>query len=183
MVSERTAISKRLRFEVFKRDRFMCAYCGAHPPGAVLQVDHIHPVAQGGGNDQDNLITACQACNIGKSDRLLSEVPKSLAEKAAATAEIEEQIAGYEAVMRERRERIEDDAQTVLNTLCDAFGLDSLSRADFASIKRFIEHLGLNEVLWAAETSVARYRFSYRRAFLYFCGICWRKIKEPGDEN
>ena len=44
----RKNLSKKLRFEVFKRDQFQCAYCGAHPPSVVLQVDHIHPVVDGG---------------------------------------------------------------------------------------------------------------------------------------
>lgn len=45
----RKAISKKTRFEVFKRDRFTCQYCGATPPGVLLHIDHIHPVAEGGG--------------------------------------------------------------------------------------------------------------------------------------
>jgi len=31
-MSDRTPISKRVRFEVFKRDGFQCQYCGASPP-------------------------------------------------------------------------------------------------------------------------------------------------------
>lgn len=70
-VNPRVALSKRLRFEVFKRDDFTCQYCGAQPPAVVLEVDHIHPVAEGGKNDTENLITACEACNRGKGKRLL----------------------------------------------------------------------------------------------------------------
>lgn len=63
---------KRLRFEVFKRDGFACQYCGAQPPAVVLVVDHIHAVSHGGASTIDNLVTACEACNQGKSDRPLS---------------------------------------------------------------------------------------------------------------
>jgi len=53
-------MSKRLRFEVFKRDRFVCQYCGGQPPEVILVVDHIEPVAGGGANSIDNLITEVQ---------------------------------------------------------------------------------------------------------------------------
>ena len=79
----RQAISKKTRFDVFKRDGFKCAYCGATPSeSVVLEVDHIHPVADGGTNEINNLVTACWDCNRGKGPRLLSSVPQSLEEKA-----------------------------------------------------------------------------------------------------
>lgn len=69
----RKAISKKIRFEVFKRDSFTCQYCGRKAPEILLQVDHIDPVAAGGGNALLNLITSCEECNAGKSDRKLSD--------------------------------------------------------------------------------------------------------------
>lgn len=65
--------SKRLRFEVFKRDFFTCQYCGGQPPHVVLVADHIDPVARGGSSEIDNLITACEACNQGKADRPIEQ--------------------------------------------------------------------------------------------------------------
>lgn len=65
--------SKRLRFEVFKRDCFTCQYCGKQPPDVVLEADHVDPVAAGGATTIDNLITACEDCNAGKADRALGE--------------------------------------------------------------------------------------------------------------
>jgi len=69
----RKSTGKRLRFEIFKRDGFTCQYCGAQPPDVVLVVDHIHPVAAGGTSDPLNLITACETCNQGKSDKTLGD--------------------------------------------------------------------------------------------------------------
>ena len=69
----RKSTGKRLRFEIFKRDGFTCQYCGAQPPDEVLVIDHIHPVSAGGTNDPLNLITACETCNQGKSDRPLGD--------------------------------------------------------------------------------------------------------------
>lgn len=63
----RQPLSKRTRFEVLKRDKFTCRYCGSKAPDVVLHVDHIKPVALGGSNDPLNLVTACQGCNGGKS--------------------------------------------------------------------------------------------------------------------
>lgn len=63
-----------MRFKVFERDGFTCQYCGARPPDVRLHVDHIFPRSKGGRWELDNLRTACEACNIGKSDRLISEV-------------------------------------------------------------------------------------------------------------
>lgn len=68
----REPIRKSVRFEVFKRDSFTCQYCGQKSPDVVLEIDHITPVADGGDNDILNLVTACKACNAGKSDRPLA---------------------------------------------------------------------------------------------------------------
>lgn len=74
---------KVLRFEVLKRDKFRCTYCGAvgssiwddMSEGAVLHVDHIWPLALGGENHMGNLTTACEPCNIGKGATPLEAAP------------------------------------------------------------------------------------------------------------
>lgn len=60
------ALSRRLRFKIFNRDKFTCQYCGRKAPEVVLHVDHRYPRALGGGDDEANLITACLECNSGK---------------------------------------------------------------------------------------------------------------------
>lgn len=71
--TERKQLSKKLRFEIFKRDSFKCQYCGKSAPDVILHVDHLNPVAKGGDNDILNLVTSCFDCNSGKSDRLLTD--------------------------------------------------------------------------------------------------------------
>lgn len=66
--NKRKSLSKKIRFEVFKRDKFTCAYCGRKAPDIILEVDHIAPVAKGGDNNITNLITSCIDCNRGKRD-------------------------------------------------------------------------------------------------------------------
>jgi len=65
------ALSKRLRFDILKRDNFRCRYCGRAAPGATLHVDHVRSRKDGGTNEPSNLTTACQDCNLGKSSRSL----------------------------------------------------------------------------------------------------------------
>ena len=36
-------------------------------PGVVLHVDHVVPLAAGGATAEDNLLTACDECNLGKA--------------------------------------------------------------------------------------------------------------------
>lgn len=169
--------SKRMRFEVFKRDLFTCQYCGATAQQAILVCDHINPVSNGGLTEMDNLVTACEACNQGKSDRLLSSVPRSLSERAAEILDREAQIAGYQLTLRERRERIESDAQEVLDLFCASYLRDSIPKRDFAAIKRFVETIGSNDCFEAAEVACAKFYSGYERSFRYFCGICWAKYR------
>lgn len=70
----RKPLSKRTRFEVFKRDGFTCQYCGKQPPEATLECDHIDPVVAGGTNDMANLTTSCRECNSGKGGVPLGDV-------------------------------------------------------------------------------------------------------------
>ena len=63
MANKRVGISKKNRFEVFKRDSFTCQYCGKSSPEVVLEVDHIKPVSKGGDNEIINLILCCNEAN------------------------------------------------------------------------------------------------------------------------
>ena len=70
------AVGKKLRWEIFRRDNFACRYCGrAAKDGAVLEVDHVKPRSRRGGDIPTNLVTACDACNSGKSDTPISAPP------------------------------------------------------------------------------------------------------------
>ena len=63
---------KLTHFDIFKSDDFRCQYCGKTPSdGVKLVVDHIYPIAKGGGADRFNLTTACEDCNTSKSNKLL----------------------------------------------------------------------------------------------------------------
>lgn len=55
----RKSISKKIRFEIFKRDKFTCQFCGNSAPNSILEIDHLNPVSKGGNNSILNLITSC----------------------------------------------------------------------------------------------------------------------------
>lgn len=67
-MAKRTSIPPKVRWSVLARDGFRCRYCGARGGDAVLVVDHSDPVANGGSNEEWNLITSCETCNQGKGD-------------------------------------------------------------------------------------------------------------------
>ncbi len=64
------AVSKRLRYEILRRDNHTCRYCGAAAPDVPLRVDHVTPVALGGSDKPENLVTSCEPCNSGKSSTI-----------------------------------------------------------------------------------------------------------------
>jgi len=66
----RSSIPPKLRFEVLRRDKYVCQYCGACGKNTELEVDHVIPVSRGGTDDKDNLKTSCIECNRGKGGSL-----------------------------------------------------------------------------------------------------------------
>jgi len=72
----RDPLPAQLRFRVLQRDGFRCRYCGrtGSSPGVVLHVDHVVPLAAGGATAEDNLLTACEECNLGKATRAVLPV-------------------------------------------------------------------------------------------------------------
>lgn len=175
-MTARKPISKRLRFEVFKRDLFTCQYCGATPPDAIMEVDHIDPVACGGGDEETNLVTACFDCNRGKAAVSLTVVPESLAARAARVNEAEAQLAEYRAIMLQYEERKDDDAWQVVEAL---YGEAKTTVDRFKSVGTFLGRLPFEAVMGAANaTYSATPHFSNSRRFRYFCGICWRLVRE-----
>ncbi|MBN1430129.1 MAG: HNH endonuclease [Anaerolineae bacterium] len=64
----RVKLSKR---EIFRRDKFVCQYCGEHSP--VLTIDHVIPRHRGGRHTWENLVAACPTCNRRKGGRTPQE--------------------------------------------------------------------------------------------------------------
>lgn len=58
------------RFNVFLRDSFNCQYCGDEFRAEDLTFDHVIPKARGGKTSWENVVAACQHCNLIKGSRL-----------------------------------------------------------------------------------------------------------------
>jgi 5-methylcytosine-specific restriction endonuclease McrA len=61
------------RFNVFLRDRFICQYCGENFSSQHLTFDHIVPRSRGGRAVWENVVTACETCNLLKGNKLPQE--------------------------------------------------------------------------------------------------------------
>jgi hypothetical protein len=65
---------KRIKMFVFRRDGYMCRYCGARVENP--HCDHVYPVSRGGDNGYLNLVTACPSCNLSKGAKTIEEWSK-----------------------------------------------------------------------------------------------------------
>jgi hypothetical protein len=154
----RKALTKKTRFEVFKRDSFSCQYCGRAAPIVVLNVDHIRPVADGGGSEILNLITSCFDCNSGKSDRLLNDdtvLAKQMLQ-AKLLSEKREQI----KMIASWRQSLKDLDLQELEVFEEYFDTNfEISLSDFGKshYQKTIKKYGLSEVLMAVDKSANQY--------------------------
>lgn len=130
-------VTKRTRFEVFKRDNFTCRYCGKSSPQVILEVDHIIAIANGGGDDEMNLATSCWDCNRGKSDVPLIEIMtgEDPHDKAILIAEQERQLAEYNVILAAQRKRQHSDLQVLIDYWNQLTGYTRINRRDLSYLK------------------------------------------------
>lgn len=176
----RIGISKKLRFEVFKRDSFTCQYCNRKPPVVTLEIDHILPVCKKGTNCIDNLITACFDCNRGKSGNELTTIPSSLIEKSERKKIALQQYKEYQKILLIEKKQIESDISSVEEIYTNVFNGWIFTEIFKVSVKKFIKKLGIEVVKDSMESACIRIPYNEQKVLNYFCGICWNKIKEIG---
>lgn len=178
------AISKRTRFEVFKRDKFTCQYCGAKAPDVVLQVDHVHPKSKGGKDDLLNLVTSCRSCNSGKGARTLSD-DSAVARQRAQLEELQERQEQIQMMLEWQRSLVDLDGQTVdaaAQFWCELVDWFDLTDAARLELRKVIRKFGLNATMDAMRAAVETYvkldedgkptEESANRAFEKIGGIC-----------
>lgn len=155
----RKSISKKIRFEVFKRDSFKCQYCGKSAPDVLLQLDHIKPVAKGGGNEILNLVTACEACNVGKSDRELdsSAVVTKARTQLEALQVRREQLEMMSEWLEGLRDVKEQSIETAIRTWQELVPGFRVNERGKQSIRRAIRKFGFQELVEAMEIAVDQY--------------------------
>ena len=172
-MAKRTPIPKSVRFEVFKRDKFTCQYCGASAPDSILEIDHIKPVSKGGTNDILNLVTACRSCNRGKTNRELSDnsAVKVQKQQLDDIQERREQL----KMMLEWREELDsellEECVYIQNLMFE--GTDRVfTDAGIHTAKRLLRMFGFNEVCVACEIA----RNHYFRGRYKDLGYAWEKV-------
>ena len=168
----RKSLSKQLRFEIMKRDGHRCRYCGSEPNQKLLQVDHVIPVAKGGTDAPENLVTSCRDCNAGKGARQLDQngLPASL--NADAMLEQAQQIRAMldaQRVLEKARDEVADElldrwveligpaSEQTAKRLRALVAVESMQR-----ILRAIEATGSSKV---ATPHITADRFAWKVAF------------------
>ena len=152
----REPISKKLRFEVFKRDSFRCQYCGSSAPDVLLEVDHLKPVAEGGKSDILNLITSCNPCNSGKGKRSLNDatvINKQL-DQLKALNERREQLEMMIQWKEELSSFKEDSLSQYWSKHVPGYSLTEQGKRD---LRKLMDKYELQEILDAIPTAADQY--------------------------
>lgn len=176
MQNKRKPLSKKTRFDVFKRDSFTCQYCSSKPPKVPLEVDHIIPVKSGGTNDIYNLITACFDCNRGKGARELTLIPVSTFEKMERLKIAQQQYKEFKKILLSEKKILESQVDEIDRIYSSCFDGWCLSERFKLQVKQFIIRIGYEDVESAMEIACTKIHDS-NKAIKYFCGIVWNKIK------
>lgn len=186
--NKRKTISKKLRFEVFKRDSFKCQYCGSTSPDVILEVDHIIPIKEGGDNDITNLITACNKCNRGKGARLLSD-DSAIKKQKKQLDELNKRREQLEMMLKWKQEllKLEDKSFESIKNIWEKKTCCKLTDYGISNLKILIKKYPINIILDAIDASVKQYllpsndgftRDSIEKAFKYISKICHIKTIE-----
>lgn len=152
-------VSGKLRFEIFKRDKFTCQYCGRKAPDVLLEVDHIHPVAKGGADEVLNLLTACGECNRGKGARTLAD-GSALALQRRQLEDLQERREQLELLMQWKnellsvQERALDEVAAYWSKLCPGWVLNT---DGLATLKTTLQKYGASETMEAIDAAASQY--------------------------
>ncbi|WP_063850829.1 HNH endonuclease [Flammeovirga sp. SJP92] len=188
---ERVTLTKKTRFEVFKRDKFQCQYCGKSAPDVVLNVDHIDPVSKGGTNDIINLITSCFDCNQGKKARLLSD--DTIVQKQRKQLVLLEERREQLTLMFEWKKSLNEFDSEKVQMLTDYFNTfiqpHSLNEIAFKSLEKLTRKFTIEDIIEAIDIAINKYiqendegeitSESVQNAFNKIGGIC--VLKNRGE--
>lgn len=181
MATKRKTLSKKIRFEVFKRDAFKCQYCGASAPDVILEVDHIDPLSKNGADEMLNYITACQACNAGKSDRRLDD-KTTLAKQIAQLQELSERRDQLEMMLK-WRSGIKEIKDVEVDEVCTAwaavavgFHLNDKGRKEAAGHVKKYGVLMVLDAIEIAANSYIKIDQETQKATMESVSLGWSKV-------
>lgn len=167
------AVSKRLRYEVLRRDNHTCRYCGRSAPDVELHVDHVTPVALGGTDTPDNLVTSCADCNGGKSSATAdAEVVDDVRQNAHKWAAAMQEAAAIAAATETARD-------AYIDTVEDAwlYYRQRIPRGLSNSIGAFYD-AGLPVEVCVSMVDVTFSAYGIEDRVAYFAGCCWKRIRQ-----
>lgn len=177
-----------LRFKIFERDNFTCQYCGQKPPNVVLHVDHIHPKSKGGGDEELNLITSCQSCNLGKKDKILKNPKKiDVSQEIENLKEAENQIKEYYKYLKKITKHKENNP--IIDLICEVWtensgGVFALSNSGKKDIKNLLRTNLAEDIIEAIKISWENSRIKDDQKFKYMCGVLRNlKLKRENPEQ
>jgi hypothetical protein len=174
------AISKRLRYEVLRRDNHSCRYCGGSAPGVKLTVDHVLPVALGGSDEPSNLVTACADCNAGKSSSspdapLVADVAQDALRWSAAMNQAHAIARQSQAARNERRSSFAGLWNAWTYKQGPGQGEPVVLPEDWESSVDRLYDAGINDIEFDEAIRVAM-ASKARDVFRYMCGVAWRWV-------
>lgn len=175
------AVSKRLRFEILRRDNHTCQYCGEKAPNVTLHVDHVKPKTLGGNDSPENLVAACKDCNTGKTSVSLEAPMVAAISERNLDWEIKAQVLA--AKLRGTLERDQEycsEFDEMWTLAADNAGAPAVWPFGYqGSVMRW-SSMGypLEAMDVAIETAFAATRVTAADKFQYLAGIIWRQIKE-----
>lgn len=155
----RKNLSRKIRFEVFKRDSFTCLYCGRKAPDVVLEIDHVKPVSGGGTNDILNLVTSCRECNSGKSNRHLSdntviEKQRNQLEELQCRKEQIEMLFDWKKGLLALDDQIVQEISDFWSSLVRGY---SLNDNGLKSLRKLLKKFSVEEIMDAIRIAVDQY--------------------------
>src|SRR5260221_10707858 len=65
---------------LFRRDAYLCLYCGARFTYSLLSRDHVTPFSRGGQDTWSNVVSACPPCNNAKASPTTEQAGMPLVE-------------------------------------------------------------------------------------------------------
>lgn len=172
------ALSKRLRYEILRRDGNACRYCGACAPEVTLTVDHVIPTALGGSDQPENLVAACRDCNAGKSASSPdSALVADVAEEALLWRQLTEVAGAQLRAERAASEEFVGEALSLWAAYCSHW---SAPRDAANSLeKMYAAGAVAEDVAYAASVTASTFGVTYH--WSYFCGIVWKHIKRRDE--
>lgn len=181
------AVSKRLRYEILRRDNHACRYCGASAPDVPLRIDHVMPVALGGSDAPDNLVTSCEPCNSGKSSASpdaahVTDVSNTALHWADAMKQAAEELRAQTEPKRAYRDAFQQEWSQWTREVGWKTQHVDLPDGWKGSLDTFYE-AALPQEVWPdiIEKAMINHTVTADNIFRYACGIAWRMVRELQD--